>query len=302
MPCRSSVLTILVMTVLLLSTPNLVVAQDSTPPAPGASILDAYGVAWSSGDAAAVGALYTENAVRDDVPTGITSHGRAEIEALAAGLFKTDDDVRLDVTDGFAGESWAVVEWTFSGVRPGTGYELTFRGASVLELENGLIDRESNYYDLPELQSQIAAAGGTPAAMTEATPGAAATSEQPGAVTVRVYACPVALAEDDDDLAALEEACAPLADDWAVPTLTDLEAGSPAAGAVTAPGVYDWAGLTLGSYAIGGSGEQPADLGGLLVLDASGLALQNPVVRLNEATPHAEISYFWFLPPGTPAP
>ena len=65
----------------------------------------------------------------------------------------------LEVTDGFAGETWAVVEWTFSGVRPDTGYELTFRGASVLEVEDGLISRESDYYDLPELQQQIAPSG-----------------------------------------------------------------------------------------------------------------------------------------------
>ena len=67
-----------------------------------------------------------------DVPTDTTSRGRAEIEALAAGLFKTGDDVRLEVTDGFVGEKWAVVEWTFSGIHQVTGSEVTFRGASVL--------------------------------------------------------------------------------------------------------------------------------------------------------------------------
>ena len=119
--------------------------------------------------------------MREDVPTGTTSNGRAEIEALAAGLFKTGDDVRLEVTDGFAGETWAVVEWTFSGVRPDTGYELTSRGASVLELENDLISRESDYADLPELQQQMAAAGGTPAALE--TP--ESERQRPGATSVQ---------------------------------------------------------------------------------------------------------------------
>lgn len=151
-----------VLIVILMSGATTALAQEATPAA-GQSILQAYGDAWSSGDAAEVGALYTEDAVRDDVPTGMTSDGRAAIEALATALFATDDDVRLEVTDGFEGENWAVVEWTFSGVQLATGREVTFRGASVLELTGGLIAEERNYYDLPEMMAQIDAASATPA-------------------------------------------------------------------------------------------------------------------------------------------
>jgi steroid delta-isomerase-like uncharacterized protein len=143
-------------------------ARQATPPAAEGAILTDYGAAWSSGDAAQVGALYTEDAVREDVPTGITSQGRAAIEALAAGLFEMDADVRLDVTGGFVGETWAVVEWTYSGIHAQSGGEVTFRGVSVLELTDGQISRETDYYDLPEMQAQIAAAGGTPGALETA--------------------------------------------------------------------------------------------------------------------------------------
>lgn len=151
-----------VLALMLLTGTPAALAQDATPAA-SASIMQAYGDAWSSGDAAEVGALYTEDAVRDDVPTGMSSDGRAAIEQLAEALFASDDDVRLEVTDGFAGENWAVVEWTFSGVHPATGREVTFRGASVLELTDGLISEERDYYDLPEMLAQIEAASATPA-------------------------------------------------------------------------------------------------------------------------------------------
>src|SRR5215211_4535180 len=192
---RTVVSTILALAIVLVAGSSLK-AQEASPTAEGSSILTEYGEAWSSGDAAQVAALYTEDALREDVPTGTTSHGRAEIEALATGLFKTDADVRLEVTDGFVGESWAVVEWTFTGTRDESGSEVTFRGASVLELEDGLIREETDYYDLPQMQQQIAAAGGTPGALetptggTEATPGTGTTAEQTGSVTVRVYSCP----------------------------------------------------------------------------------------------------------------
>lgn len=150
-----------VLALILLTGASAVVAQEATPAA-SPSILQAYGEAWSSGDAASVGALYTEDAVRDDVPTGTVTEGRAAIEQLAAALFASDDNVRLEVTGGFVGETWAVVEWTFSGVHPATGREVTFRGASVLELNDGLVKNERDYYDLPEMLAQIDAAAATP--------------------------------------------------------------------------------------------------------------------------------------------
>src|SRR5918993_5532279 len=176
---RALIPMIVALAIVLLAGPSLLRAQEASPVAEGFSILAAYGEAWSSGDAAQVAALYTEDAVREDIPTGTTSRGRAEIEAFATGLFETDADVRLEVTDGFVGETWAVVEWTFSGARRDTGGEVTFRGASVLQLEDGLIRQETDYYDLPQMQQQIAAAGGTPGALetptagTDATPAAA---------------------------------------------------------------------------------------------------------------------------------
>lgn len=149
-----------VLALLLLCAPGAL-AQDATPAAP-TSILEAYGAAWSSGDAAQVAALYTGDAVRIDVPTATTSDGRDAIEALATALFATDSDVRLEVTDGFAGDDWAVVEWTFTGQQQASGREVTFKGAAVLELQNGLIREERDYYDLPDMMAQITGAA-TPA-------------------------------------------------------------------------------------------------------------------------------------------
>jgi steroid delta-isomerase-like uncharacterized protein len=308
---RAVASTIAALAIVLLAGPSLLGAQESSPSAEGSSILTEYGEAWSSGDASQVAALYTEDAVREDIPTGTTSRGRAEIEAFAANLFETDADVRLEVTDGFVGETWAVVEWTFSGTRKETGGEVTFRGASVLELADGQISRETDYYDLPQMQQQIAAAGGTPGALepsaggTDATPGTTAAAEQTGSVTIRVYTCPAemgqAAGQGQLDQAELLAGCTPLEAPEMAPTLRTLPDGEPMAATATEPGVYGWEELAFGDYAVGGSGEMPADLGGLLVTDANGAPLQNPALRLDAMSPHVEYHYFYFLAEATPA-
>jgi steroid delta-isomerase-like uncharacterized protein len=301
---RAVASTIAALAIVLLAGPSLLGAQESSPSAEGSSILTEYREAWSSGDAAQVAALYTEDAVREDIPTGISSRGRAEIEAFAAGLFETDADVRLVVTDGFVGERWAVVEWTFTGTREETGGGVTFRGASVLELEDGLIRQETDYYDLPQMQQQIAAAGGTPGALETPT-GSGTTAEQTGSVTVRVYSCPAELSQEEhEQLAALLAACTPLDAPEVAPTLIDISEynGELTEGTATEPGVYQWDNVAFGNYAVGGSGdEMPANLAALRVMDASGATLQNPALRVDETTPQVELHYFYFLAEGTPA-
>jgi len=141
-------------------------------------------------------------------------------------------------------------------------------------------------------------------AMT-ATPGAATAVGQTGSVTIRVFTCPAQLSQaagqGQPDQAALLAACTPLDAPETAPTLGTLPDGEPMAGTATQPGVYGWDGLAFGDYAVGGSGEMPADLSGLLVTDASGAPLQNPVLRLNEMSRHVEYRYFYFLAEATPA-
>ncbi len=306
---RALVPTIVALAIVLLAGPSLLRAQEASPSADGSSILTEYGEAWSSGDAAQVAALYTEDAVREDVPTGITSRGRAEIEAFATGLFGTDADVRLVVTDGFVGETWAVVEWTFTGTRAETGDGVTFRGASVLELEDGLIRQESDYYDLPQMQQQIAAAGGTPGALetstgSEGTPAAAMAAEQTASVTIRVLTCPAEMSETarqmPADLAALLANCTPLDAPETVPTMSLYPDGEPIDGVVIEPGVYGWDGLTLGDYVMLSSGPMPAEMGGVLVTDARGNPLQNPVIHLDGTSSQVEYYSFYILAEATP--
>jgi hypothetical protein len=141
-------------------------------------------------------------------------------------------------------------------------------------------------------------------AMT-ATPGAATAAGQTGSVTIRVFTCPAQLSQtagqEQPDQAGLLAGCASLNTPETAPTLRTLPDGAPMAGTATQPGVYGWDGLAFGDYAIGGSGEMPANLEGLRVTDANGAPLQNPVLRLDAMAPRVEYHYFYFLAAATPA-
>lgn len=126
-----------------------------------------------------------------------------------------------------------------------------------------------------------------------------------GSVTIRVFSCPAELrrsvGEEPSDQAALLAACTPLESAEVAPTVYLLPDGEPEAGTAAEPGVYRWEGLALGDYAIGGSGEMPADLAGLRATNASGAVLQNPVLSLTAEAPQVEYHYFYFRAEGTPA-
>jgi hypothetical protein len=141
-------------------------------------------------------------------------------------------------------------------------------------------------------------------AAVPATP-ATGSAQETGSVTVLVFRCPSDLrqtaGEEQVDQAALLAGCTPFDSPTVAPTLRLLPDGETLAGTAVSSGVYRWDGLALGDYAVGGGGEMPADLAGLLVTDASGAPLQNPALRLDAASPHVEYRYYYFVAEATPA-
>jgi steroid delta-isomerase-like uncharacterized protein len=272
-----------------------VTAQEATPVAAPA-IVSELQAALNAHDADAAAALYAEDAVvTQAVRDGNVFTGREQIRRWIAANLGGVPDLTV-TTDTVIAEgdriAWA---WTYSGTytgrfpgfSPGEGQPITLRVVSLLELRDELIARETLYYDNAAFL-----------ALTAAQATSAASGADAGAVTVRVFSCPPAAAGTSDQ-SALLAACAPEDDPALAPTLRLLPDGAPAPGTVSAAGVYRWEELPVGDYAIGG-GAMPAEMTGLLVLDAAGSPVQNPVVRIDADSPEAQLDYFYLLPDGTP--
>jgi steroid delta-isomerase-like uncharacterized protein len=144
-------------------------AQDASPEATPGSIpaLPAqWAEAWSSHDAEQVVALYTPDAVYEEVPTNSVSQGHDDIRAFVQGTYDTFSDIEVTPRRGFQAENWAVLEGDFAG-RSADGVPFTVPFIVVMELDGQMIRRSADYFDLNSVLSQIAAG---PA--TEATPAA----------------------------------------------------------------------------------------------------------------------------------
>jgi steroid delta-isomerase-like uncharacterized protein len=105
-------------------------------------------------DVEALGAHWSEDGVEDLVPIGIL-RGREEIKDFFRGVFAAMPDAETTCLRVVAAETSAAVEWRmtgtfdgepFQGVDP-TGKPIDVRGLDLIEIEDGLIVRNTAYYD-----------------------------------------------------------------------------------------------------------------------------------------------------------
>ncbi len=157
----------------VLATGRLGAAQDATPEAAGSggaalpAPLDAVVAAWDAHDPDAIAALYHEDAVLSEaVIDGPVLEGREAIRQWATANFAGFPDLHLDPRGGFvsADGSRAALEWVYTGsytgeipgLGPGSGQSIAIPGVSVMELLDGLIVRDTFYYDRATFAVQFA--------------------------------------------------------------------------------------------------------------------------------------------------
>jgi steroid delta-isomerase-like uncharacterized protein len=111
--------------------------------------------AWNAHDIDALISLFADDCVYEDVPFGLVHKGRDDVRGLFEGNFVTfGDDFRVDDVSGFVHGDDGVIMWTMGGTqigdmlgRPSQGKKMSVRGASVLELRDGLITHHTDYWD-----------------------------------------------------------------------------------------------------------------------------------------------------------
>jgi steroid delta-isomerase-like uncharacterized protein len=105
---------------------------------------------------------FTDDCIYDDVPMGSATHGKEELKASWSSFFPTCPDFKIDVKALFAAGDWAGSEWVLSGTQaadwpgmPNTGRSFSIVGASIMELQGGKVKRNSDYWDMVSMLTQL---------------------------------------------------------------------------------------------------------------------------------------------------
>ena len=125
-------------------------------------VLEEWAAGWSAHDVDKVAALFTDDCVYEDVPLGAINHGKEELKAFGRPFFQAFPDFTIELTACFAADAWAAMEWLMSGTHegdlpgmPATGKSFSVRGSTILELRDGRIRRNSDYWDMATFLKQV---------------------------------------------------------------------------------------------------------------------------------------------------
>lgn len=123
-------------------------------------------VLWNEQDLEGVPAVFSEDAVYEDVAAERVMEGHEEIRRWWAENFAAVPDFKIEVVRVFATADMAGCEWTMSGTHtgdyptiPATGKAFSVRGASIAQVEAGKVVRWTDYYDMLAFLTQLGVVG-----------------------------------------------------------------------------------------------------------------------------------------------
>jgi steroid delta-isomerase-like uncharacterized protein len=135
-----------------------IAAQEASPvasPAAHSPLIVEWLAAFNAGDPDRLLALYTDDAVFEEVAIGLVARGPAQIRAHLERLFTAVPDIAYDVTSSVVSGDRVAIEWVvtgtysadFPGLPPAADQSFSFRGASVFEMTGGKIRHYTEYWD-----------------------------------------------------------------------------------------------------------------------------------------------------------
>ncbi len=126
-------------------------------------MLREYCAAWSpSPDIEKIASCFTEDCVYENVPRDQAYRGKDGVRAYVKACYAAIPDFKIEATLVFVSGDRAALEWVMSGTQsgvttdfPGTGKSFKMRGCSIVELKDGKILRNADYWDMATFLRQI---------------------------------------------------------------------------------------------------------------------------------------------------
>lgn len=122
------------------------------------AVAEQWIAAWNSHDPDKMLPLFSDDVVYEDVAFGEVSHGKTELRKFASEEFEGVPDLELKLDRADIHGNHGTIEWTFTGTDKGvfkTGKKFSVRGVSVIDLRDGKISRNLDFYDSATLMRQV---------------------------------------------------------------------------------------------------------------------------------------------------
>jgi steroid delta-isomerase-like uncharacterized protein len=128
-----------------------------------AKMLENYFTAWNLHDVERILSFFTDDCLYEDVALKRIVRGKAELKALLESVFADITGFKMEIKSVFSAGSWGAGEWTMRGrfvhsndpMLPATGNCFLVRGATVFELSDRKISRNTDYLDLTSFLRQV---------------------------------------------------------------------------------------------------------------------------------------------------
>lgn len=127
-------------------------------------LIEDLAAAWSSHDRQRIAALFTGDCIYEDVNLGLSWKGQSGLAEFMEMALGNTPDFKVEMKTGFAANGFGVTEHILSGTplrdmngNPSSGQSFSVRGCSVYQFRDGLIYRNTDYWDLGTAMRQMGA-------------------------------------------------------------------------------------------------------------------------------------------------
>jgi steroid delta-isomerase-like uncharacterized protein len=125
-------------------------------------MLQDWNEAWNAHEVERILSYFTDDIVFEDLGGARVMRGKEEMRTWINETLSAFPDFRTDLKSLFVSGEWAGSEWVASGTFKGqlprlkpTGKSYSVRGASIMELHDGKIKRNADYYDSATVIRQL---------------------------------------------------------------------------------------------------------------------------------------------------
>ena len=128
------------------------------------TLIHALNDMWNSQDIDRLPSFYAPDVEHEDVTSGVKLHGLSALRTLFIEAWEGMPDVRTKIGRIISQGNRLAWEWTMSATHagdfpnlPATGRTFTIEGVSILEVKDGLVKSQRDFYDQASFLRQVGA-------------------------------------------------------------------------------------------------------------------------------------------------